>query len=211
MSRFCNLVVLLAAAPLFAADRPQLSVRSTSVDPPKDLSPAIRKLLPSKAIGVSDPAGVMCAIWMRTEVPIVSVKGKPTYRAIVPGTLVGAIRLERPWLDFRGNEAPAGIYTLRLALQPKSKDHEGTAPYRDFCILIPADDDPKPDVLPLKEMVKRSGKALGGLHPIVMLLVPNPEPPAEPTIMANGKRLALGLRASAKLGFAFTLIGSWTD
>ena len=33
------------------------------------------------------------------------------------------------------------------------KDHEGTAPYRDFCILVPVAQDAKLDVLTLKEMV----------------------------------------------------------
>lgn len=210
MIRFV-LAAVLAAAPLSAADPPRLSLRVESTDPPKALEPAIRDLLQTRGVTVSDSAGAICTLWMRKTIPIASGKGAPTYRAIKPGTLVGGMRLSRPWTDFRGNEAPAGDYTLRLALQPESKDHEGTAPYRDFCILVPAAADPKPELLPLKEMVKRSGKALGGNHPIVMLLVPNPKPTAEPSTLRDGKRIAIGIRIKENFGFGFTVVGTFTD
>lgn len=203
--------VALLTASLVAADPPKLSTKSETVDAPKACEPAVRKLLTERAIAVSDSSGALCTIWMRNELPIVAGKDAPTYRAIPSGTLVGAIRLARPWCDFRGNEAPAGDYTLRIAVQPESKDHEGTAPYRDFCILVPAVEDTKPDVLSLKTLVKMSGKATGGTHPVVMMLVPHPKPPAEPTLLSKGKRVALGVRVKEDFGFGFTLVGAWTD
>jgi hypothetical protein len=98
-----------------------------------------------------------------------------------------------------------------LALQPKSKDHEGTSPYRDFCILVPVALDEKVDVLTLKEMVSKSGKATGGTHPLVMLLVPHATPRAAPEVLTHGKRVAIGVRATNRLGFGFTVMGTWTD
>ena len=32
-------------------------------------------------------------------------------------------------------------------MQPMDGDHMGTAPYNEFCLLIPADKDKKPDLL----------------------------------------------------------------
>jgi hypothetical protein len=203
--------VFVVSGPAFAAEPPKLSIRSETVDPPKTCAAGLRNLLSDRAIGASDSSGALGTIWMRKELPIAEGKGGPTYRSITPGTLVGVIRLARPWSDFRGTEAPAGDYTLRLAVQPESKDHEGTAPYRDFCILVPAADDTKPDVVPFKTLVKMSGKATGGTHPVVMLLVPHPKPPADPTLLVKGKRVALGVRVKEDFGFGFTLIGAWTD
>ena len=36
---------------------------------------------------------------------------------------------------------PAGVYTLRFAIQPDIGDHTGTAPHPEFCLLCPADED----------------------------------------------------------------------
>ena len=66
--------------------------------------------------------------------------------------------------DYRKQKVPAGVYTLRLALQPVSDDHGGTAPYRDFCLLSPAADDRKPDLL--------SPKALHALMPASPTTIP---------------------------------------
>jgi hypothetical protein len=121
------------------------------------------------------------------------------------------VRLAAPWTDFKSQEVPAGSYTLRLAIQPDTKDHEGTAPHRDFCILVPAAADPKPDVLPLKEIIKRSGTATGGTHPVAMLLFPHPKPPAKPVVLTKGKVTAIAVRATADLGFAFTVRGTGVD
>ena len=153
----------------------------------------------------------MCSLWLAKAIPLTNTKVEPTYRSVTPGTLIGAVRFARAWIDFRTQEIAAGVYTLRLALQPVSKDHEGTTPYRDFCILVPAAEDKKPDVLPLKTLIAMSGKATGGTHPVVMLLVPHPKPAAEPVILHNDKRAVVGVRANARLGFGLTVIGVWTD
>jgi len=205
-------VALLAIAfigGVCAADSPKLSVKVDAIDPPKEVANPIRESLSNRACLISNADGAIAALWMRKEIPI--GKGEPTYQAIAPGTLIGVLRLDRAWTDFRGNEAPAGAYTLRLALQPKSKDHEGTSPSRDFCILVPVAQDVKLDVLTLKEMVSKSGKATGGTHPLVMLLVPCAKPQAAPMLITEGKRVAVGIRATEKLGFGFTFVGSWTD
>jgi hypothetical protein len=204
-------ILLSAVAPLIAADPLKLSAKFERLDPPKELQSAVRDSIASSAITASDQSGAIGAFWLRKEIPIAKTKSDPTYRAIEPGTLIGALQLARSWTDFRGNEAAAGTYTLRLALQPESKDHEGTAPYRDFCILLPAAADAKPDVLPLKTMVERSAKITGGTHPVVMLLIPHPKPAAEPAVLTIGKRIAIGVRAKDNFGFGFTLIGASTD
>jgi hypothetical protein len=208
MMRIAGPIALLVAAPLLAADPPKLSVKSGKLEPPNDLKPAIRDLLDSDGTTVSD-RDVIATFWLRKDIP---VKDAKSYRSIAAGTLIGVVRLARPWIDFRGNEAPAGDYTLRLAVQPESKDHEGTAPFRDFVILVPAAVDAKPEVLPLKTLIEKSGSATGGTHPVVMLLLPHAKPPVEPVIIEHEKRLqAVGVKGPAGLGWAFTVRGTGVD
>lgn len=204
------LLLLLLAAPIPAADPPKLTAKAATADPPAELAPAVRDLLDRSAVTVSDPAGAVCTFWLRKEVPT-GGKGEG-YRRVAAGTLAGAVRLARPWADFKTQEAPAGVYTLRLAVQPESKDHEGTAPHRDFVLLVPAAADPKPDVLPLKVIVEKSGTATGGTHPVVMLLYPNPKPAAGPELQDRGKgRVSLGVNGPGGFGWAFTVRGATTD
>lgn len=205
------LIAVLVSAFGLAADSPRLSVKFVIDDPPKDITPALRDLLDARAVDVSDARGPVCKFWMRKEIPRGDKKAAPTYRSVTPGSLVGAVRFARPWTDFRTQEIAAGVYTLRLAVQPESKDHEGTAPFRDFCILVPAAADPKVDALPLKALIAMSGKATGGTHPVVMLLVPHPKPGAEPTVLVEKKRTAIGVRVGGHLGFGFTVLGAFND
>ena len=57
------------------------------------------------------------------------------------GTLVGALRFPRGGSDFRGQEIPAGVYTLRYANQPVDGNHVGTFETRDFLVMMPASAD----------------------------------------------------------------------
>jgi len=221
MTRMVVLVLFLVAPPV-VADPPKLSIKADTADPHKELAAPVRALLGDRAVIVSDTTGEVLTLWLRKEIPATATaaerKAGLTYKAIAPGSVVGVVRLARPWVDFRTQEVPAGVYTLRLALQPDTKDHEGTAAHREFCVMSPAAGDTKPDPLPLKKLVAQSGMATGGTHPVVMLLHPHPKPPAEPVLLQKGKATAVGVRATAKvgaesaeLGFAFTVRGVWTD
>jgi hypothetical protein len=156
---------------------------------------------------VSDKSGAICSFWLRKEIPLLAAKEPPTYRAVKPGTLIGVVQLHRDWRDFKTHEVPAGVYTLRLALQSETKDHQGTAPHRDFVILVPAKEDTKPEVLPLKTIIQKSGVATGGTHPVVMLLFPF----EKPEVIVKGKRVVVGVQSNEKFGFAFTVLGSGVD
>lgn len=215
--KWAAISILALAIPSFAAE-PKLTVKQAAIDLPKDLAPAFRELMDRNTALVNDSADVMATIWLRNDIPAKSTKDGPSYHSIAMGTLIGVVNFKRPWTDFRHQEISAGTYTLRIVLQPETKDHEGTAPYRDFCILCPVAEDTRPDSLTPKEMTKKSGTATGGTHPVVMLLFPNEKPEEKPTLIANGKRIAVGMKArllvadsNASLGFAFTIVGKSTD
>jgi hypothetical protein len=198
--------ILLVVATAVGADPPKFSARSESARPPADLSAAIGDELDTKAVVLADDSGATATFWLRKALP---VRDADSYRSIAAGTLIGVVRFARPWSDFRGQEAPAGVYTLRLAVQPDTKDHEGTSPFRDFVILVPVAADPKPDALPIKTLIEKSGTATGGTHPVVMLLLPYPKPAAEPTILNRDKKVfAVGVKGPGGMGFGFTVRGS---
>jgi hypothetical protein len=201
-----TLIFVALAGRLLAAE-PQLTSRSGTASPPKDLQPAVSELIETRSVVVSDKSGAICSFWLRKEIPLLATKDSPTYRSVKPGTLIGVVQLHRDWRDFKTHEVPTGVYTLRLAVQPETKDHEGTAPLRDFVILVPAKEDTKPDVLPLKAIIQKSGVATGGTHPVVMLLFPF----EKPEVIVKGKRIVVGVPTTQKFGFAFTLIGSGVD
>jgi hypothetical protein len=202
--------LLVCAAGASAAEPVKLTAGVETLPLPSELKPGIRELLSDRAVVVSGPTGTVCTFWLRKELPVAAGKEELTYRSVAPGTLVGAVRLARAWTDYKSQEAPAGVYTLRLAVQPESKDHEGTAPHRDFCILVPAEADPKPDIVPFKELVKRSGTTTGGTHPVVMLLYPHPKPASDPAVMTKGKATVIGVRVG-EMGFGFTVRGTGVD
>ena len=221
--RLLALVLLLAAAPAFAADAAGYSVKQETVAPPKELKEPIRNLLDDKALVVSDGKSTLCTIWFRKEIPSKAtaqqVKNGLTYREVQQTTLVGAIRFPKRWADYRKQEIPAGVYTLRYALQPQDGDHMGTAPFNDFLLLAPADKDAKPDPMEVKAMRELSAITTGGNHPAVLLLYPNNKPGDAPKVVERAKgtfvvdvKRPVGAGAEkAALGFGLTVVGHTTS
>jgi hypothetical protein len=75
--------------------------------------------------------------------------------------------------DYKANEIPKGVYTVRFVMQPQDGDHLGTAEYPYFAVLIPAKSDPAVNgITTYKAMVKASGKDTSTGHPIVLSLRP---------------------------------------
>src|SRR5204862_7686965 len=108
-----------------------------------------------------------------------------------------------------------GVYTLRLGKQPMDGDHQGTAPYDDFCLLCPAKQDAKPDLLDAKPLHELSTASTTRKHPGVMLLFPNPMPADAPAVegkpndvwVVNFKRPVNAGGQKAALGFGLVVVG----
>jgi hypothetical protein len=129
---------------------------------------------------------------------------------------LGVLRVNQQIGDYRQQKIKPGVYTLRLAFQPMDGDHMGTAPYNEFCLVVPAkrDDKPQPFADP-KELHEKSTRATGTSHPGVFLLFPNPKPADKPQLVDKGndtwvlfaKEEADANGTKAPLGIALTLIG----
>jgi hypothetical protein len=198
------------------------TIKQSDAPPPSEVSDPVRKLLAERSFELHDGAGALvCQIWFRKEVPAKAtpeqVKNGLTYREMEESTLIGAIRFDQQSTDYRKQKIKPGIYTLRLGFQPMDGDHMGTAPYPDFCLLVPANLDTKPALIESKELRELSAKAIGGSHPGVLLLFPNEKLDGAAELADKGNNtwvlnVALpvsveGQKARASLGFGLTLVG----
>lgn len=218
MRALFTIAILCSTSPLFAAE-PKLSAKVEKVPPPEALAAPVRKLMDEQAIIVRDGDAELMTVWFRTAIPAKAtaeqIANGLSYREIVEGTLVGAVRFPEKFTDFRKQEIPAGVYTLRFAVQPDIGDHTGTSPHPEFCLMSAADTDKKPDDVAPKKLIEMSSLVNEGRHPAVLLLWPNNGKDVGVKVLGKGdgvyvatirRPLATGAGA-ATLGFAVTVAG----
>jgi hypothetical protein len=170
---------------------PSYTIEAVESAPPRALSADMRKLLSDKCVRLKNSDGTVLEVWLRKTVPTKAteeqLRNGLTYREVPQSMVLGAVRFENEYTDYRKQKIAAGTYTLRLAVQPVSDDHVGTAPYRDFVLLCPAADDKKPELLKEKALRELSEKSAED-HPGVMLLFPPGKDAAEkPKLLDKGK------------------------
>jgi len=176
MKKLCLLLAsVLSVTFVPALGAADLTVKATAKEPAKELGDAIRQTLPAKAVQVLDGDKPAFEFWFVKEVPL---KSKPTSLAkaldsLEPARLLGAVSVSSATRDYRDDELPAGVYTMRFALQPQDGDHSGSTDYTYFAVLVPAKLDSAPDALTTyKAVVKASAKGTSNEHPHVMSLRP---------------------------------------
>lgn len=215
-------LALLAAslpASLLAAES-KLSAKVERVALPEALTEPARKLLDGQALVVRDGDAEVMTVWFRAAIPVKAteeqVRNGLTYREIPEGELVGAVRFPAKFTDFRKQEIAAGVYTLRFAVQPDIGDHTGTAPHPEFCLMVPADKDPKSDPIEKKKLIELSSLVNEGRHPAVLLMWPYDGKDAGAKVVGKGDGVFIAtLRRpvvadegrKATLGFAITVAG----
>jgi len=159
-------ISLLALTTLYhSSAQGKYTAKLEKIEPPIKLAEPIRKLLDEQALVVRDGDSVVMTIWFRNVIPVKAteeqVKNGLTYREIPEGTLVGALEFPRTFTDYRKQELPVGVYTLRFAVQPDIGDHTGTTPHPEFCLLCPALEDKSEDLIEKKKLIELSN----GLRP----------------------------------------------
>lgn len=197
------LVVCVSAANVQAADAVKVSTATKA--PPKSISADIAKVLAKSAIAVEANQKPMLQLWVRETVPIHSDAEPAPYSSIEEGTLIGVIEIQAgtKMTDFRDQALNAGVYTLRLGIQPQDGNHMGVAPSPEFLCLSRVADDLKLEPLGHAALMKQSAKASGTGHPAVLFLQPffekpKLEFPAVNTNPANHTILNVKTGATAK-------------
>lgn len=174
--------------PLFAAaPAPAYSIKIIdSSEAPKEVSEAIRKVLAERCVQMLNAKGdIRAEVWLRNAVEVHATEAQIanglTYAEVPESSVLGVIRFPNQVTDYRNQKIPAGVYTMRLAIQPMEGDHLGTAPYREFALLSPVAEDKTADTMEAKTLQEMSGKTTGG-HPGVLLLFPGKGAEATPKL-----------------------------
>lgn len=119
------------------------------------------------------------------------------------GELVGVLRYKSKATDFRGQEIPAGVYTVRYALQPEDGNHVGTSDTRDFLLLLPIESDTAAAPIGEEQLFKLSSEVVGTTHPAMLaLLRANSTAETIPVIEHNEERelFSLLFKGTAETG-----------
>jgi len=201
LHRHLGLATICLAILAASASAQQYSVESLAQPAPADgLSPEISGALSETGLVVKrDGSRVVCEIWLAKSLAVKEgfTPSSSLLYPLEPGQLIGVIRYPRKAEDFRGQEIPRGVYTIRFALQPEDGNHVGTSDTRDFLLLAPAADDQQlapPDVESLNE---RSATVAGGTHPTMMCLL-KPSEGDTPAMVHDEARELWSVRCSTK-------------
>lgn len=176
---------------------------------------AVRESLETKGYRLTlDDAKPACELWLRKGVPAQAKKDADvSYPQLAESTLVGIVHFPQAAADFRGQQVPAGFYTLRYALIPDDGNHLGVSPNRDFVLLIPAQSDPDPNAtFKFQELVTMSAKSTGTRHPSPLSLPPA-DKPSVGTVAKDDQdhwifSAALKLTSGEELPFALIVKGT---
>ncbi|MCI0642270.1 MAG: hypothetical protein L0Y72_11540 [Gemmataceae bacterium] len=199
------------------------SIKVGDNPPPNEIAESIRKLLAPQSIQLLDGGGkTLCELWFRKEIPADAtpeqIKNGLTYREIKQSEVLGAVKFEQDYRDYRKQKVKAGSYTLRLAYQPMDGDHTGASEHLDFLAVIDASKDTKPEIMDAKHLSEVSAKSIGTGHPGVFMLFPHTKPGAKPALAAmpkehwvvqtKGEIVVGGKSTGTSLGIALTLVGA---
>ena len=199
--------------------QPTFSAKLEKVDPPAKLAEPVRKLLDEQALVVRSGDDVIMRVWFRTAIPAKAteeqVKNGLTYREIPEGTLVGALEFPAEFTDYRKQKLPAGVYTLRFAIQPDIGDHTNTTPHPEFCLICPAGEDKSAEDIEKMKLIELSSKVNEGRHPAVLLLWPHFAKDDGVKVLDKGngvwvatmRRAVVAGELKTTLGFAVTVAG----
>ena len=166
------LPLLLVAAPALAVDH---RVEKLDEAPPADALGAeiAGKLQTTGARVIRGTSREAADIWLVKDLgvdPNAATAGGVQY-PLQQGQLLGVVRYPREGSDFRDQDIPEGVYTMRYALQPVDGAHVGTFPTRDFILLSKAADDQTAAPVDTMTLVERSFDASETAHPAMLALL----------------------------------------
>ena len=157
---------------LLRVQDPTSTVEALKEPAPSGVAEALRKELTPAGTRVLQSGKPLLDLWLRSVVPTAEPRSGRgiRYGTLVPGAFLGAVQVSDGAADFKGQKVPAGLYTLRYAVQPDDGDHLDVTETRDFLLLCEAAADRTPGTLDAKALEKLSARINGRKHPAVLSL-----------------------------------------
>ena len=215
------LLAMFAAASFVPAQDGKYAIKTADTPPPKELSEAIRKVLAPKSVRFFDGQKLVAEMWFRKEVPADAtpeqIKNGVTYRELKQSEIMGALKVDQTWSDYRKQKVKPGVYTMRLGFQPMDGDHTGSSQYTEFFLILSAEKDTKTNLLEPKELAEMSMKSIGTGHPGVFMLFPNNKPAAGPKleskennhwILNTKEDITVGGKKAGSIGIGLVVVGN---
>lgn len=168
-------ILVLLWAGLLTSSGADLTVKVSDNPAPTEVSEPIRALLQNKAVQLLAGERPVFEFWLVRELPLKSRPASNTnpFGAVPVAALLGVVSLSATGRDYRDDDVPPGIYTMRYLPQPQDGNHLGTAEFPSFALLVSPKLDAKPDSFTeAKPLVRASGKANPTDHPLVLSLRP---------------------------------------
>jgi hypothetical protein len=196
--KWAGVVLVLGTASFASAQDSKYAIKTADTPPPKELSEPIRKLLGPQSVRFFDGSKLVAELWFRKEVPTDAtpeqIKNGVTYRELKQSEIMGALKVEDGWTDYRKQKVKAGVYTMRLGFQPMDGDHTGSSQFTEFFLIIGAAKDTKTALLEPKELAEASMKSIGTGHPGVFMLFPNGKPGAPQLVSKENQHWVLNAK-----------------
>lgn len=181
------IIVSAGGAATAVAEDYRLEAESTAA--PSELSEEVRARLGEKLLRVANGDEVLVELWLVLE-PSTAATSEAVlgveFADLEQGALIGAVRFPNGWADYKETAIAAGVYTLRYGVQPANGDHMGVSEYRDFLLLLLAEDDVDPAAVSDPEVtIDMSRGASRKVHPAVLALFPVWDDVEVPAIVDN--------------------------
>lgn len=175
ISRFLSIWILLLSivvGPIATAQKVE------RIGGPTGIAEALQQAVENKGYRVTLDGSWQAEFWFAKTL---KVETKDVAGALYPeltnGEFVGVVTFSRAITDYRGQNIPAGSYTLRYQMLPQDGNHMGVAPNPDFLLVIPAASDFSPEATyPSKKLIVLSAKSTGTSHPAVIAMENAGEP-----------------------------------
>lgn len=152
-----------------------MTVKVAEKPAPDSVHETIHSLLQNTAVQLVEDSKPVYEFWWVKEFKLPSKPAPPTspFDGARPAALLGVISVSRTGRDYRDDDIPNGVYTLRYLLQPQDGNHLGTAEFPHFALLVPARLDTKPDAFTeARPLVRASSQGTATEHPLILSLRP---------------------------------------
>src|SRR5262245_55444974 len=122
-------ILLAGILAVYSGSAADLTVKVVEKAPPKELDPAIQKLLQPTVVQLVEGNNPEFEFWLVNDLPLLTkpASAAKALDAIKQSTLLGVVAVPKARRDYRDDEIAVNVYTMRFSLQPQDGNHLGSS------------------------------------------------------------------------------------